>query len=381
MAQKHYIRIKVSIMRKILLSVFMICGSATGVMSQVDSTDQEEEFDFSQFEPASEPAKSFCSNKVLGQTPTPLLSISYYHQLPYDMTAGSPQGGADISEELRVERSQQISLGGNFPLISRNNILINMNLQYQEQLYSMGGEPEHPLQRNLDEYNLRRSAAQFTIFKPLNERNFLLGQVGAELNGDYSVDQMPQAGNIRVPAALLYGWKPNDRLMYAFGASRTYLGGALNYVPIAYYFHTFRNEKWGIEALLPARGMLRYRFNSLSLMSVGFNVLGATYSLNNFPSLAEDYAQDRGGIGPFNELTRAQNIELRRSEIQVGLTYQQAISGFFWFNIEGGYRINYSYELDKDGDFVRFWDNSDYFMENKLGNPLYFRVGISYNSP
>lgn len=341
------------------------------IFAQEDSSAVEDEFDFSAYELAAPPAKYFCNNKVLGQTPTSLIGVFYTQQLGHDFTAGSPDG-IDVDEKVRINSAQQFSFTGNFPIVSRNNILINLTPLYRRQSYSVSGNDGHPLNEILANHTLHRAVLRLTVFKPLNEKNFLLGRVGTEFNGNYSFDRLQPTNMTRFTGSLLYGWKPNDRLMYAFGLSRTYLGGALNYVPIAYYYHTFKNEKWGIEALLPARGALRYRFNSTSLINLGFQVLGGTFHLN-------DWNDDDPGAG--SQALLANDVELRRSEIRAGLNYQRQLSGFIWFSVEAGYRINYSFDLD-EGDFIRFFGSDEpYFIENDLANPLYFSLGFSYVSP
>jgi hypothetical protein len=357
---------------------FLACLILISSFAQEDSTYVEDEFDFSEFELAAPPSKNFCTNKVLGQSPTTLIGGFYDFMPEHSLTAGTPLGNEDfdVSDDASIETNQRIALTTNLPLISRNNILVNFNLVYQRQFYDIEGSNGHPFLETLDENGLTRMGALFTVFKPLNDKQFLLGQVGFEINGDYSLNSIETNEAFRFPAALLYGWKPNDRLMYAFGLSRTYLGGALNYVPIVYYYHTFKNQKWGIESVLPSRGYLRYRFDSQSLISVGFTVIGATYALNNWTDNAFDYAPE------VNELWQAQAVELRRSEIRTGINYQRQLFGFFWLSAEAGYRINYSFELDQDGDFLRFFGTDEpYFIENDLENQLYFTVGITYTSP
>lgn len=355
--------------------------------AQIDtSAAEEEEFDFSSFELAAPPSKSYCNNKVLGQSPTTLVGLGYTFQGPHDFTAGNPSDNplissndAGLSETNNIQSTHEFSLVGNFPVISRNNLLINLNLVYSEQHYQFTEEnSNHPFTQGLQANPLRSTSTLVTIFKPLNDKRFLLGQVGVALNGDYSFGNFNQEFNtLRYSAALLYGFKPNDRLMYAFGLARTYLGGSLNYVPVVYYYHTFKNEKWGTEILLPSRAFLRYRFNSTSLAGIGFNVLGNSYRLNSF-------ADNPGATVPGNPLaySQAQELELRRSEIRLGARYMRAISGFFWLTAEAGYRINYSFDIDRNGDFVRFFGSDEpYYIENDLGNPLYFTIGISYVSP
>lgn len=355
--------------------------------AQTDTTSSDvDEFDFSEFELAAPPSKSYCNNKVLGQSPTVLLGVTYTFQGPHDFTAGNPidnpldgTGNMDLSETNNIQNTHEFALAGNFPVISRNNILVNLNVVYSEQHYNFTNETSnHPFTQSLLNNPLRSANTLVTVFKPLSDKRFLLGQFGVAFSGDYRFSNLTQELNtLRYSAALLYGFKPNDRLMYAFGAARTYLGGALNYLPVIYYYHTFRNEKWGTEILLPSRAFLRYRFNSTSLAGVGFNVLGNTYHMNNL-------ADNPGASVPGNPLaySQAQDIELRRAEIRLGATYMRAISGFFWMTAEAGYRINWSYDVDRGGDFPRFFGSDEpYYIENEIGNPLYFTIGISYVSP
>jgi hypothetical protein len=164
----------------------------------------------------------------------------------------------------------------------------------------------------------------------------------------------------------MYGWKNNDRTMFGIGASRTYLGGSLNYLPVVYYFKSF-NQNWGLEVLAPARAFLRYRFNSLSLMTLGYQVEGATYRLNNFPGyLPNENLED--------------NIELRRSELRFRLSYDRSIKNFIWFSVQAGYRVNWLFNVDQ-GEFFRGFDDADFYMENELTNPLYFQFSVSLVSP
>lgn len=363
--------------------LFLIALSVNFVaLAQVDTTSSDDdEFDFSDFELAAEPAKAFCNNKVIGQSPTTLVGIQYNFQGAHEFTAGDMVNNSQksISEQNNIKATHGWSLVANLPIISKNNILINANLVYDEQHYVFENNVgAHPFTKSIANNGLRSLNTIFTVFKPLNQKNFILGQIGFGLNGNYGFGEFQSLNKTRIPIAALYGWKPNNKLMYAFGISRTYLGGALNYVPIAYYYRTFNNDKWGIEALLPARAMVRYRYNSLSMVSAGFNVIGNTYSLNNFSSLSGDIENN----STRNMLQQAENVELRRSEIRLGCNFQKSIKGFLWFNIEAGYRINYSFDVDEGGDFARpFGDDKAYYIENDLGNPLYFQVGISYVSP
>ncbi len=324
-----------------------------------------EDFDFSEFEEAGTVLKAFCTNKVLGQSPSQLVSIGYDYQGSTRLSSGAMD--SIPSEETNWNSAQGFRLVSNIPIISKNNILVNWGISYIQLGFpgNREGTFTNPLNRTLNNHSLKWLNTNFTIFKPFDDKHFLLLQVGAELNGDYDFNNLPEMSNIRLPGALIFGIKPNDRIIWGPGISRTYLGGALNYLPVIYYYHTFKNEHWGVEALFPARIQGRYRFNSRNLLLAGYSVEGATYRLSNINSTQ---------FNPEN------NTELRRSEIRAGLTYSLGLNDFLWLSLQAGYRINYSYDLDK-GDFYRGFDDDNYLLLNDLSNTLFAQITFSLVSP
>lgn len=347
----------------LLLTVF-----ATINIALAQEEDDFDDFDISQFEEAGSTLKSFCTNKVLGQSPTTLVSFGLDFQGPAELT--TPPNGDFGEETAEFGLSNGFRFNSNIPIISKNNILVNWALNYTRFSFNSTNDIlyQNPLNATLADHSLNWLNTNFTVFKPLNEKRFLLFQVQAELNGDYSFDNMPSLGNTRIAAAFFYGFKPNDNLLWGPGVARTYLGGSLNYIPVVYYYQTFKNEKWGIEAVFPARGQARYRVNSKNVFLMGYTVEGATYNLSNFGSFenAESITTD--------------DVELRRSEIRAGLTYNRGLNDFIYLGIQGGYRINYSFELD-EGEFFRGFDDTGYLQENDLTNTWYLQFTISLVSP
>lgn len=188
-----------------LLLLFNVAAYA-----QVDTTDtDEDEFDFSDFELAAPPSKSFCNNKVLGQSPTSLIGVTYTFQGPHSFTAGNPADNAlegteniDLSETNDIQSTHEFAMAGNFPIVSRNNILINFNVLYSEQHYQFAeGTSNHPFIQSLQANPLRSASTLITVFKPLNDKRFILGQAGVAFNGDYSFSDLDQSA--KKPCAIL----------------------------------------------------------------------------------------------------------------------------------------------------------------------------------
>lgn len=372
---------KRSAMRFICSLTVLLCLSLVSY-AQEDTTYVEDDFDISDFELAAEPVKAFCNNKVLGQNPSALISIYYDFQSQNTLTADPIYDGLS-EEEATIRANHGFGLISNFPLLSRNNILINLGVEYNEHYYDFAGSGYlNPLVRNIKSHPLRRTALLLTVFKPLNDKRFILAQVGSELNGDYNFGYIDywenfEVDHLRIPAALIYGFKPSDRLMWGVGASRTYLGGSLNYLPVIYYYHTFKNEKWGIESVLPSRLALRYRANQKTVINTGFSVLGASYRLSQFRRYEQNYVD----INNQNVTVPSENnIELRRSELRIGMGLNRAISDFIWLNLEVTARLNWQFGVD-EGDFFRGFDSDNFYMDNQLSTPVAVRLSLSFVSP
>ncbi|MEX1189842.1 MAG: DUF6268 family outer membrane beta-barrel protein [Bacteroidia bacterium] len=338
-----------------------------------DSTIVEEEEDYSMYDNldfVAEGTKRFCTSKVLGLSPQKLISLGYDFQ-----------GGADLStdvnnslfnnESARIEYSHGLRLQGNIPVLSRNSIIIQANINYAEQNYVALKNDENTVGTNLFErsflnYGLRTAGIGTTIFKPLDEENYLLFQVSGDNNGDYGWNALPDLANTRLSAAAIWGKKVSDRKMWGWGLSRTYRAGDLNYIPVFLLNWTSANSKWGAEMLLPARAQLRRSFNSRNLLLIGYELEGQTYRIDS---------RNQG----------VSNLELRRSELRFRLAYERSISGFIWLSFQAGFRYNYSFNIDdlpNNRDFFRgFFGDQPYFMENTLSNTFYSMVSINLVSP
>lgn len=357
---------------KFWLIAFLCLSSLTySAVAQEDDLGEFDDFDPSMFEEVGATTKAFCTNKVFGQQPTPLISVGFDYQGASNIASNAFSDYA--SEDSEVGFNSGFRLTTNIPVLSRNNILINWGLNYVQMGYSFSNDNlVNPFHGTLRNHSLKWLNTNLTVFKPLNETRFLLLQAGGELNGDYSFNNMPSFGQLRLPAAAIYGFKPTDNLMWGIGISNTYLGGSRNLLPIIYYYQTFDNPRWGIEALFPARVQARYRWDSRSLLMMGYQVEGATYRLSNFNEY--DFNAATGGASRFED------VELRRSEIRLGLSYNRGINDFIWIGLQAGYRINYQFNLD-EGEFYRGFDDSNYLLQNELSNTLYAQFTISLVSP
>ncbi|MFT6369734.1 MAG: hypothetical protein ACJAWH_000814 [Maribacter sp.] len=341
------------------------------IMAQDDPPMEEEEedsfVDYSNLVQTTE-NKAYASSRIIGQVPIKLFSLGYDFQTAHSLEPG-PFISEGVSDENEITSADGLRFSINYPVFSKNYFLLNLGFNYASSNYSFSNPTtaaNSPLTQALDNNGLRTMGFTATAFKPLNIKRYLIFQFGANLNGDYSFSNMQSLKYTRYSGAVIYGIKPNDRKMWGLGVSRTYLGGALNYLPVYYMLYTAKSKKWGIEMLLPARFQYRRTINSKNMLLFGWEIEGNTYRINN--------DENRYNL-PYND------IELRRSELRLRATWERAVTPQIWLSAQAGFRYNWSFDTDR-GDFFRpFGDDTPFLAENNLGNPAYFNISINWVSP
>jgi hypothetical protein len=331
---------------------------------------EEEEFDPEAFKMADEtPLKNFTTNKITNLSPTRLVGISFDYLGAYTMTSEAAPG-LSSSEAARypsysapVNRNTGLRLDANIPVISKNSIIANLTASYWESRYDIRENtvnPAHQIALNHARHPLRTTTLGTLIFKPLDEKHFLIFQAEAALNGNYNFNDIkPDFGLIKYSATAVYGWKYSDNQNLGVGITRTYRGGRVLHIPVLLWNKTF-NDRWGMELLLPARGHARYNFSTKSMLMFGYELEGQSYHVQS--------AQGANTTYGFSQM------ELRKSEIRARVSWDKSLTDFIWFNVQAGVRPMYRYDLAPR-------ESDDAFISNKMGMPLYFRVGINLVSP
>ena len=362
---------------------------ASPLYAQEEGENEEEEIDwdaYGEVEYVGGQTKSYANAKIVGLSPAKFVTVGYEQQLPYDVRFSTIDKDAypfdqdreeaidnNLAQTDRVSYTGGLRINANIPVISRNSFIWQMGFNYMQSAYRFSEDDlvEGGLKEQLDGRSLHTTGLFTTFYKPFNETTFMLLQAQADMSGDYDLSNLGDQ-YLRYSAAALVGKRPHDRLQWAVGVSRTYRVGAPNYVPILMYNFTSQNRKWGIEALLPARAFYRYSFNQTNLLLAGFTLEGASYRIGELSNPTP------GKISSF---------EIRRGEIKARLEYQRQLVGFFWWSVQAGLRIDYSYDADylDDGDeTLRVFGivgDAPFSMRNSLGPAPYFNFSISFVSP
>jgi hypothetical protein len=345
-------------MRYLCLTIALL-GCFTIVFAQEDSTAEE---DYSLF--GDEVAvKRFVTQKVLNLSATKLISIGYEMQTAHTMDVAKGDGA--YSQFYRVQQASGPRVQVNFPVVSNDRIIFNLGGQYWGTFYTMQPEKTTPTlippADYLDRYMLHSFGIVSSVFKPLNEKNFLILQLGADFNSAFPGKGQAATGEgITISGTAVYGWKPNDRKMWGLGVARTYRMGRPIVVPVLLWNQTF-NAKWGTEIALPAKGFLRRNFSPSSMVLAGYELEGNQFML---PGAA-------GSTGSPN------NLWLQRGEIKPRLQWEKQLKKFIWLSTQAGVRINGRFNFtDKYNGKA-----SDEVFRTVLGTPFYFNIGLNLVSP
>lgn len=345
-------------MKKILISAFY-CLMPLLSFCQIDSTRSKiDEIDFDSFGDAdNKKVKTFCTQKVNYLSPTKLISIGYEMQFPFHLTSTSV--GTSVAA-LNTTGTHVNSFGGlriglNTPLISKSSFILNLGLTFWNTQVSVQNPERSVFFHRINSMN--STGLNLTAFKPLNDKQFLIFQVNADLNGNYGNLDGQFSKAMTYSGTAIYGWKKNDNFMWGLGVTRTYRAGQLLHIPVIFYNRTF-NTKWGIETTFPAKLNVRRNFSPTSYLMLGYEIEGNTFYL-----------------GQIN----ASDVYLRRGELKPRITFETKLTGFVWLSAQAGLRYNWRFDAYNTLNPAKV--DSSPSISNTLGNPLYFNVSLNFVSP
>jgi len=338
-------------MKKYFFSLLLLLSSFL-LYPQIDSTDT---IDYSTFGEA-EGVKRYCTVKVLNQTPQRILSLGYEHYTPFEMP-GVYQSSNEV-RTLSLNSIPALRAQANVPVISNNRIIWQIGATYWGSKLHVQNPGNNLFGNFINHKNLLTTGINSTIFKPLNETNFLIFQASADINGIFhGIDEVTSKA-ITYSGSLIYGWKTSESNMIGAGIARTYRAGRLIYVPVLLWNKTF-NDRLGMELLLPAKAHLRYNFSASSIVQFGFELEGNQYLIHS-------------------PLSHQEKAYLQRGEVKPRIMWDKKLSGFLWMNAQIGLRYNYRFDVMNGYDAKQ--DNQKIFTSD-LGNPFYFNLTLNFVSP
>lgn len=339
---------------KILYSICFTLISFLSI-SQTDSTEVLE--DYSNYgEP--EGVKRYTTQKVLNQTPQKIISVGYEYNGEFHMPGIRIAESFSILEDKHVSQVNVFKAQVNVPVVATNKIIWQLGANYWGSKFAVENPGSNAFAKQLNQTSLISAGLNTTIFKPLNETNFMIFQASADVNGLFNENAKVTSNALTISATAIYGWKKSEKNMIGTGIARSYRAGRMMYFPVLFWNKTF-NDKWGMELLLPAKGFIRYNINTSNMIQAGFELEGNQFSMP-IPSTQRDL------------------FYIQRGELKPRIMWDKKITGFLWFSAQVGLRYNYRFDVMNKYDGKE--DNDRYFS-SKLGNPLYFNISLNLVSP
>jgi hypothetical protein len=321
-----------------LIITILCLLTASFVFAQTDTTDN---FDYSNFGDA-DGVKRYCSQKVLNQTPQRILSLGYEHYGGFSMP-GVSFNTKQFPTQIEIAQVNALRAQVNVPVISTNKLIWQMGVNYWSSKFNVSNPTVNDFATALDKTALLTAGINTTVFKPLNEKNFLIFQASTDLNGLFENANAIQNKAITLSGTIIYGWKTSEKNMIGTGLARTYRAGQLMHLPVLFWNKTF-NDKWGMELLLPARG---------------FELEGNQFFMQ-LPN------------------TTTKNTYIQRGEVKPRIMWDKKLTGFLWINAQAGLRYNYRFDVVNRYDAK---EDSQRFFTSNLGNPLFFNISLNFVSP
>jgi Domain of unknown function (DUF6268) len=341
-------------MKKLKTIAFvLLIGSYS--FAQVKDTIPEETVDYSKFADA-DGAKRFCNQKVLNQSPSRIVSIGYEYHGAYQMPVLVSSFPAVVAG-FNVKSLSGLRAQVNVPVISNNQIIVQLGANYwNSRLRFKENTQSFNIANKLNQNAMQTAGLSAIVFKPLNEKNFLLFQASADVNAIFDELKEINSKAITLSGVAVFGWKKSDKNLFGFGISRTYRAGQPMIFPVVLWNKTF-TDRWGMELLLPARAHLRHNFSTTSMLQLGYELEGNQYLMKNSGS-------------PYNG-----DLFIQRGELKPRLMLDQKIAGFIWLNVQAGLRYNWRFDVTTQ---YNARSESKQLFESSLGNPFYFNVSLNF---
>jgi hypothetical protein len=304
--------------------------------------------------------QQFANPSVLGMGPSKGIILHYERTTPFSVDASSKVTGvSDYSTDAK--RNGKLIFKGYIPAWNHPHLKVIVGLNYDREEFKFREQPtSYGLFDNIENKGLKSTGVQVAVIRPVDDVHWYLARVKGELSGDYtSSTDIGSTNYFRGSLEAFYGWKRSPRFSWGVGFQYGYTFGRLSVYPAIIYNRTF-NDRWGIEALFPARVSVRYNASQRSLFYGGYSVDGFNYIV----ALRQELP-----LGPGKQPLRS--LELRETEVKFRLRWERELLSFLWLGTEAGYRYNYAFDA-----FDRTNVDRERIIRTKLGGAPYISLEL-----
>ncbi len=298
--------------------------------------------------------KCYCKPGIKNRSRSKGIELSYNLIGPGELAI--PNG--EINPPLpRYSKFRKIKAKLSYPIVRSDAFTMIMSYGFHAEQFKFNlipGDHERLL-TNLDNLNLKGSSLSAIMTYALGEKNYLGFRLNADYQGGYKGLINLGSEYAIYSTTLAFGIKKNEDNEWGFGliGSSSFRQKNFRVLPFL-FFNTNLNGSLGIEATLPVKIYLRHNIDPETIVLVGANYNGESYS--------------------FNQDIPDRQISFSHSEIQYLIKVQRQLVPWLWFNAEAGYQSNFNsnFQLQENGTNLLDIDpNSSYF----------FRIGVFISPP
>lgn len=275
----------------------------------------------------------------------------------YQATNGGQLSG--LSEGLNSYQSNKIesfTLKIKAPLVLKPDFKLLVGYSHLPEANRLGTTmgDAMPLLTSLDGQFLKSQGLGLYAIKSFNATNYLAVRLKVNASGDFDGFLNFDRQFVSYSAIAAFGIKKSGDLEYGVGLTFNRNARRTAVLPFFIYNKNF-NDRWGIEANIPAKMNLRHNLNRETIILVGTELNSRNYGVNisNNP----------------NNIDETNPFLLNQLAVQAGFSVERHVISWLWFNLKGGYQFNFSTRLFS-------LDGSDQLLKYKPDNAMYFRMGF-----
>ena len=313
----------------------------------------------------------FANPSVLGMGPSKGLIVRY-ERLPRFNVASTAQVVGYNNYAGEVDKNARLSIKGYIPAWNHPHLKVIVGLSYErEEFKFVGPATDYELYSNIENKGLKSTAVQVVVLRPVDDVHWYLARVKGELAGDYNSDELSTTDYSRFSAEAIYGWKRSPNFSWGLGFQYGFTFGRRSLYPALLYNRTF-NERWGVEALFPARVTARRNLSDRSILYGGYTVDGLNYIVH----LRKELVRENPNGSVMTDKQPLRTLELRETEVKFRLRWERELLSFLWLGAEGGYRYNYAFDA-----FDRTNADREKIIDSKLAGAPYASLELFLTPP
>ncbi|MDM8159688.1 DUF6268 family outer membrane beta-barrel protein [Labilibaculum sp. K2S] len=302
---------------------------------------------------------------IIGAGPVRGLEMSYHANTNYNIRSSSDVYGNGKSE---IDYNRIFTAKLHFPIFLNQKLKIAGSIEYSDEEFHFDdiSDNDYPLYKSLNDKNLKSVGGSLYLTAQLKRNMFFMFRFNAKLKGDYWKEHIGDVSRytfLKMEMSPIIGWKVNSKKSWGIGMAYSYTFGDPLLFPVFVYNHSFA-DKWGVEALLPARIKLRYQPSKLCFINAKARLKGGSYSIHfNDP-----------------ELNDFKTLELRRADLNFSLEIEKGITDWLWTSFECGYRTNINFDVTNSNHGFSLsgskLTNKNSIIDSSVGGGVFYNFSV-----